>query len=86
MNGILETTRILSKLSNLSFKNYTWFYSNFENLYGNISNALNSDPEIKEIHNNFYDWVNIFINIICDKIDYYNMHNIKKIFEYISTV
>jgi ankyrin repeat protein len=83
LNGVLETIRILSKLSNLSFKNYTLFNKNFENLYGNISSALNSDSEIKKIHNNFYDWVDKFINIICDKIEYYNMHNIKKIFEYV---
>jgi ankyrin repeat protein len=83
LNGIIETIRILSKLSNLSYKNYTGFYPNFENLYGNIFTSLNSDTEIKKIYNNFYDWVNIFINIICDKIDYYNMHNVKKIFEYV---
>lgn len=83
LNGILETIRILSKLSSLSYKNYTSFYDNFENLYENISNAINCDEEIKEIHNNFYDWVDSFINIICDKIDYYSMFNIKKIFEYI---
>jgi ankyrin repeat protein len=83
LNGILETVRILSKLSNLSNKNYTGFYSNFENLYGSIFGSLNSDSEIKNIYNNFYDWVDVFINVICNKIDYYNMHNIKKIFEYV---
>lgn len=83
LNGILETIRILIKLSNISSKNFSIFYDNFENLYGNISTALNYDEDIKNIHNNFYDWVNIFINIICDRVNYYNMHNIKKIFEYV---
>jgi hypothetical protein len=83
LNGILETVRILSKLSNLSYKNYTGFYSNFENLYQNIFSSVNSDSEIRDIYNNFYDWVDAFINVICDNIDYYNMRNVKKIFEYV---
>ncbi len=83
LNGLLETIRILLKLSTINHKNYSSFFGNFENLYGDINDAINSDEEIKNIHNNFYDWVDSFIHIICDKINYYNMHNVKKIFEYV---
>jgi len=83
LNGILETTRILSKLSSISHKNYSLFFDNFSNLYESVSESIITDYEIKKIHNNFYDWIDCFIHIICDKIDYYNMHNVKKIFGYV---
>ena len=83
LNGILETITILLKLSSINHKNYSIFFKNFENLYENISESINMYDEIKNIHNNIYEWVDCFIQIICDKIDYYNMHIVKKIFEYV---
>lgn len=83
LNGILETNKIILKLFSLTNKNYSSLIENFSNLYFSITDTLIYDDEIKKIHNNFYDWIDSFINIICDRVDYYNMFNLKKIFEYI---
>jgi ankyrin repeat protein len=84
--GLLESVRILVRLSNLNNKNYTVTNENFENLYHCITTSILNCQEIKNIHNDFYEWMEEYCSIISDRLDYHNNHNLKKIFGYVSNI
>lgn len=84
--GLLDSIKIINKIPNV-YKNNSTYLSMlecFKNLYENITNSINTYEEIKEIKDDFYEWINIFASIIADKIEYHISSNFKKIFEFVS--
>jgi ankyrin repeat protein len=81
LEGLLESIRILIKLSSINYKQYYIVYENFENLYENVSSGIKNYEEIKKINSDYESWIEEFSNIICDRIDFHCLLTIKKIFE-----
>jgi len=84
--GLYNSIKIINKIQTI-YKNNSSYLSmleHFKNLYENITNSINKYDEIKEIKDDFYEWINIFASIITDKIEYHISNNFKKIFELVS--
>lgn len=84
--GLYECIKILNKISSISTNNktYTPILNCFENLYYLITNSINKYDEIKDIHDDFYEWIDTFSSIISDRLDYHISNKLKNIFEYVS--
>ena len=84
--GLYNSVKIINEIPiiNNNNKKYSIMLGHFKNLYENITNSINEYEEIKKIKNDFYEWMNIFSNIISDRLDYHITNNLKKIFEYVS--
>jgi ankyrin repeat protein len=86
LRGLKECIKIINKISgiNTNNKSYASILECFKNLHQNIINSINEYEEIKNIKDDFYEWINIFSSIICEKLDYHITNNLKKIFEHVS--
>jgi ankyrin repeat protein len=84
--GLYNSIKIINKIKTIHKNNssYLSILEYFKNLYENITNSINKYEEIKEIKDDFYEWINIFASIITDKIEYHISSNFKKIFELVS--
>jgi len=86
LRGLKECIKIINKISgiNTNGKSHLAILECFKNLHHNIINGINEYKEIKNIKDNFYEWINIFSSIISEKLDYHITNNLKKIFEHVS--
>ena len=86
LRGLKECIKIINKISgiNTNGKSHIPILECFKNLHHNIINGINEYQEIKNIKDDFYEWINIFSSIISEKIDYHITNNLKKIFEHVS--
>lgn len=84
LKGLKECIVIINKISGINAKSYSFILDCFKNLYYNITNSINEYEEIKNIKDDFYEWINIFSSIISEKLDYHINNNLKKIFEHVS--
>lgn len=86
LRGLKECIKIINKISgiNTNGKSYAPILECFKNLHQNIFNSINEYEEIKNIKDDFYEWINIFSSIISEKLDYHITNNLKKIFEHVS--
>lgn len=83
LEGLLESVKILIKLSSINNKHYNAIYESYENLFEQIYWGLKNLDQIEEINSDYDSWIEEFTNIICDRIDFHCHHTLKKIFEYI---
>lgn len=86
LRGLKECINIINKISgiNKNGKSHIPILKSFKNFHDYIINSINEYEEIKNIKDNFYEWINIFSSIISEKLDYPITNNLKKIFEHVT--
>ncbi len=86
LNCLYYSIRIINEIPNINTnpKTYSLMLNYFKNLYQTITDSINQYEEIKNIKDNFYEWMNIFSSIISDRLDYHITNNLKNIFESVS--
>jgi hypothetical protein len=84
LNGILDTINIILKIKNINTNNYMKIYDDYAELVDHVKYNMETNKNIHSINQHAKQWQNTFINIICERINYFNMHILSNIFEHIS--